>query len=367
VELEVADIVSVLDAARSEQTALLAIGNAGLAALMAAAQHPERVSSAVLVHCFARLPRSEDYPCGVPQRVLDRFVDVAVDVSGASADDDMNDAKLLAAGLSEDPRFREWWSRASRQGASPAAARASMTATFGTDVRAALPLITAPVLVLHRDPSLFSVDHARYLAEHLPTARLVELPGGDHLPYGPGSDAIVDEVEEFLTGARGGSGTDRVLTTVLFTDIVSSTKRAVEAGDRSWHDVLDRHDAMVRSELRRFNGREVKTTGDGIMATFDGPARAIRCAQAIGAGARQLGIEVRAGLHTGEVEVRGDDIGGIAVHLAQRVSAQAGSNEVLVSRTVVDLVAGSGLEFDDRGLHQLKGLDGSWQLFAVVT
>jgi class 3 adenylate cyclase len=195
----------------------------------------------------------------------------------------------------------------------------------------------------------------------------VELPGGDHLPYGHGSDTIVDEIEEFLTGSRGGSGTDRVLTTVLFTDIVSSTQRAARAGDRSWRDVLDRHDAMVRSELRRFNGREVKTTGDGILATFDGPARAIRCAESICVAARGLGLEVRAGLHTGEVEVRGDDIGGIAVHIAQRVSAQAGSNEVLVSRTVVDLVAGSGLEFEDRGLHELKGLEGSWQLFAGVT
>jgi class 3 adenylate cyclase len=191
------------------------------------------------------------------------------------------------------------------------------------------------------------------------------LPGGDHLPFGADSDIVIDEIEEFLTGVRGGVATDRVLTTVLFTDIVGSTERAARSGDRSWHELLDSHDAMARAELRRFRGREVKTTGDGILATFDGPARAIRCAQSICAGAQQLSLEVRAGLHTGEVEVRGDDVGGIAVHLAQRVSSHAGPSEVFVSRTVVDLVAGSGLEFEDRGVHELKGIDGMWGLFAV--
>ena len=192
--------------------------------------------------------------------------------------------------------------------------------SFAGDVRSALPLIDAQALILHRDPSLFSVGHAHYLADHLAHARLVVLPGGDHLPYGANSDIVIDEIEEFLTGVRGGAATDRVLTTVLFTDIVGSTERAARSGDRAWHELLDSHDAMTRGELRRFRGREVKTTGDGLLATFDGPARAIRCAQSICAGAHRLGLEVRAGLHTGEVEVRGDDVGGIAVHLAQRVS-----------------------------------------------
>ncbi len=214
--------------------------------------------------------------------------------------------------------------------------------SFSGDVRSAVPLIDAPTLILHRDPSLFSVGHAHYLAEHLANARLVVLPGGDHLPYGADSDTVIDEIEEYLTGVRGGAATDRVLTTVLFTDIVGSTERVARSGDRAWHDLLDSHDAMTRSELRRFRGREVKTTGDGLLATFDGPARAIRCAQSICIGARGLGIEVRAGLHTGEVEVRGDDVGGIAVHLAQRVSSHADAGEVLVSRTVVDLVSRVG-------------------------
>ena len=247
----------------------------------------------------------------------------------------------------------------------PATARASLEVSFSGDVRSTLAAIEAPTLVLHRDPSLFSVEHAHYLAEKIVGAHLVVLPGGDHLPYGVDVDMVVDEIEEFLTGARGSAATDRVLMTVLFTDIVGSTELASRSGDRPWHQLLDSHDAMVRAELRRFRGRAVKTTGDGILATFDGPARAIRCAQSICTAARGLGIEVRAGLHTGEVEVRGDDVGGIAVHLAQRVSSRAGPSEVLVSRTVVDLVAGSDLEFDDRGVHELKGIEGTWGLFAV--
>jgi class 3 adenylate cyclase len=223
----------------------------------------------------------------------------------------------------------------------------------------------APTLVVHRTDSVFPVATSEYLVEHLRDARLVELPGRDHFPYAGDSDAVIDEIEEFLTGVRGESGTDRVLTTVLFTDIVGSTERATRSGDKAWREVLDRHDGMIREELRRFRGREVKTTGDGFLATFDGPARGMRCAQAICTGARRLGIEVRVGLHTGEVEVRGDDVSGIAVHIAQRVSALAEPGQVLVSRTVVDLVAGSAIEFDDRGEHELKGVSGSWRIFAV--
>ncbi len=364
IELVVDDICTVLDAVGSTQACLFAVGGGGLAALLAAAVHPGRVSSLALLNCYARLRRDEDYPFGIPQALLTSFLDAVLDL-GAEPDPAMDDVHLLAPSLSGDPLFREWSARAGRRGASPAAARANLEMSFAGDVRSALPLIDAPTLVMHRDPSLFSVGHARYLAEHLAQARLVVMPGGDHLPYGADSDLVIDEIEEFLTGVRGGAATDRVLTTVLFTDIVGSTERAARSGDRSWHELLDSHDAMARAELRRFRGREVKTTGDGILATFDGPARAIRCAQSVCAGASQLGLEVRAGLHTGEVEVRGDDVGGIAVHLAQRVSSCAGAGEVLVSRTVVDLVAGSGIVFDDRGVHDLKGIEGAWGLFAV--
>jgi len=364
-ESQVEDIVTVLDAVASPRASLLAVGMSGQPALQAAARHPDRVASLVLIHCYARLPWAPDYPFGVPQRRLDRFIDTVLDLSGSGGDATFADIRLLAPSLYDDARFREWWVRAGRRGASPTAARAFLQASFETDVRTILPLVEAPVLLLHRDPSFFSIEHARFLEDHLPHARLVRLPGGDHLPYGEGSDVIIDEVEEFLTGSRGVAASERVLATVLFTDIVGSTERAVRSGDRSWHDVLDQHDAMVRDQLRRFGGREVKTTGDGILATFDSPARAIRCASSICADARGLGIEVRAGLHTGEVEQRGTDVSGIAVHIAQRVSGHAGSGEVLVSRTVVDLVAGSGIGFEDRGGFRLKGIDESWQLFAV--
>ncbi len=212
---------------------------------------------------------------------------------------------------------------------------------------------------------MFHVETARYLAEHLPDARFVELPGADHLFWVGNQDEVLDEAEEFLTGTRGASDPDRVLATILFTDLVGATQRAAELGDTGWRGLLDAHDALVRRELERFRGREIKNTGDGFVASFDGPVRAIRCAQAIVAGARQLGVEIRAGLHTGECEIRGDDIGGVAVHLASRVCELSGAGEVLVSRTVTDLLAGSDLVFDDRGEFALKGIPGLWRLFAV--
>ncbi len=363
VEQGVDDLMSVLDAIGSSHAALIAVGGSGMTALLAAAAHPDRVSSLVLIHCYARILRDDDYPWGFPEQLLDGFLDSVLDVSSDA--DEPGDAVLLAPTLSEDPEFRAWWKRAGQRSASPASARMMLTTMFGADVRAALASVRASTLVVHRTNSVFSIENSRYLADHITNARLVELPGSDHLPYSGDSDAVIYEVEEFLTGARGVADTDRVLTTVLFTDIVGSTEQAVKRGDRTWHDILDRHDNMVREELRRFRGREVKTTGDGILATFDGPARGMRCAQAICGGGRRLGIEVRAGLHTGEVEIRGDDVSGIAVHTAQRVSAIAGPNEVLVSRTVVDLVAGSGIAFEDRGEHDLKGVGGRWRLFAV--
>lgn len=365
VEQGVDDLIAVLDAVGSEPAALFAVGGRAPIALLAAAGHPDRVSSLVLVHGYARLPWADDYPSGTPQHTLDRFLDRVLDVSEQQDPDGAGDIELLAPSLARDADYREWWRRAGQRAASPASARAMLTTNFEADVRAVLPRVTAPALLLHRRESLYPVAFSEYLAEHLENGRLVVLPGGDHEPYAGDSDAVIDEIEEFLTGVRGESGADRVLLTVLFTDIVGSTRRATELGDRAWHDLLDRHDAMVRYEVRRFRGREVKTTGDGMLATFDGPARAMRAAVAICAEADRLGIEVRAGLHTGEVELRGDDVSGVAVHLAQRVSGLAGSGEVLVSRTVADLVTGSGIEFDDRGTHELKGFEGSWQLFAV--
>jgi class 3 adenylate cyclase len=358
------EVIAVLDAVGSPCAALFAVGGSSMTALVAAAAHPTRVSSLILVHGHARLSRDVGYPCGIPQRRLDEFLEGVLDVSGET-DGSLDDLTLLAPSLSDDPEFRAWWTRASQRSASPRSARAMLTTMFEGDVRAALPAISAPTLVLHRTGSLFPVGLSQFLADHIAGARLVELPGRDHFPYAGDGDAIADEVEEFLTGARSRAGTERVLTTVLFTDIVASTQRAAEVGDRRWRDLLDRHDAMVREELQRFRGREVKTTGDGVLATFDGPALAMRCAASICAGARRLGVEVRAGLHTGEVEVRGDDVTGIAVNLAQRVSALAAPGEVLVSRTVVDLVAGSGTDFEDRGEHELKGISGAWRLFAV--
>jgi class 3 adenylate cyclase len=239
--------------------------------------------------------------------------------------------------------------------------------TVGSDIRAVLPLISVPTLVLHRTDNAFTrVDHSRYLAENISGAKLVELPGRDDLPYVGETDALLGEIEEFLTGRRGTSNAERMLATILFTDIVDSTQRAAGIGDRRWRELLDSHDRMAARQVHRFGGRQVKSTGDGLLATFDGPARAIQCGLAICDGARQLGVEMRVGVHTGEVERRGEDVAGIGVHIAARVEAAARPGEVWVSRTVTDLVTGSGIEFHDRGEHQLKGVPGAWQLFTVV-
>jgi class 3 adenylate cyclase len=371
VEQSVEDVTAVLDAVGAAAGALFAVAMNAPTALLAAATNPDRVSSLVLVHGYARLARSDDYPFGIPQHALDRFRDGLLDVGdaeggeAAGGDDVPSDIALLAPSFADDLEFREWWQRAGQRGASPASARAILTALNGVDVRSVLGSVVAPTLLIHREDCIYGVELSQFLADHLPNSRLVVLPGRDLFPFAGDSDAVLDEIEEFLTGVRGESGSERVLTTVLFTDIVGSTQRARAMGDRAWHDLLDRHDAMVREELRRFRGHEVKTMGDGVLATFDGPARAMRAAVAICTGARRLDVEVRAGLHTGEVEMRGDDVSGVAVHIAQRVSGLAGAGEVLVSRTVVDLVTGSGIEFADRGQHDLKGLEGTWQLFAV--
>jgi class 3 adenylate cyclase len=273
---------------------------------------------------------------------------------------------LLAPSLAGDERFRRWWARLERLGASPGAAMALRRMNGQIDIRDTLSVIRVPTLVLHRSGDLdTSIEEGRYLAAHIPGARFVELPGADHLPWAGNQDAILDEVEEFLTGVRPVAEPDRVLATVLFTDIVGSTEHAAELGDRHWRDVLVSHHGIVRRELDRFRDREVKTVGDGFLATFDGPARGVRCACAIRDGVRSVGVSIRAGLHTGECEFLENDVGGIAVHIGARVAAKAQSEEVLVSSTVKDLVVGSGIEFEDRGVHRLRGVPGEWRLYAV--
>jgi len=359
----VGDALAVLDAVGSEQAALCGADDGALVAMLTAATHPDRTAALILVNAYARLRRDVDYPHGLPDHLVERFADTVYDDENAGS---FFDLELFIPRYASDARFRQWWQRAGNRGASPATAQAMARTRFQSDLRPVLPAIQAPTLVIHREGNRAAlVGHGRYLAEHIAGARYVELPGNEHLPYVGDSDAIVAEIEEFLTGMRH-VDVDRVLATILFCDIVRSTDLVSELGDRRWRDLLDAYYAVIRRQLERFAGREVKTMGDGVLATFDGPARAIRCALAIRDGARQLGLDVRAGLHTGEVEAMGDDIGGVAVHIGERVCASAASGEVLASRTVVDLVAGSGIRFEDRGEHELKGVPERWQLFAVT-
>ncbi|MBI1875369.1 MAG: adenylate/guanylate cyclase domain-containing protein, partial [Acidobacteria bacterium] len=275
--------------------------------------------------------------------------------------------EALVASQADNAAMRSWWARYQRLAASPGAAVTLLRSAFETDARSVLPAITVPVLVLHRAGDPFTgPEHGRYVAERIPGARFVELSGVDHLFFAEDVDRLLAEIQEFLTGAREAREPDRVLATVMFTDIAGSTELATRLGDRQWRDVLDRYYAIVRRQLARFRGREIDTAGDGLFATFDGPARAIRCARAIADEISVLGIAVRVGIHSGECEVIGDKVGGIAVHTGARIAGQAGPGEVLVSSTVRDLVAGSGIRFEDRGRHSLKGVPGEWSLFAVA-
>ena len=358
------DALAVMDAVGVQTAALLSGGAAGGAITMAAT-HPGRVSHLVFVNGTARTLWAPDYPLGIPAEVLDRFINTVVKTD--AVEQGVDDLVLLNPSVADDPAYRAWWVRSGRRGASPALAQAMMRAHLYYDVRALLPLIQAPTLVLHRrDFAVTRPDHGRYLAEHISGARFVELPGADSDYWVGETDEMLGEIQEFLTGTQHTPEPDRVLATVLFSDIVNSTAQAAAAGDRSWGTRLDRHDAMVRRQLERFRGREIKSMGDGFLAVFDGPARAIQCASAIRDGARQLGIDVRVGLHAGEVELRGADIAGMTVNIGSRVCDLAEANQILVSRTVVDLVVGSGIDFEDRGEHSMKGVPGTWRLFAVV-
>jgi class 3 adenylate cyclase len=360
----VGDALAVLDAAGSERAALCGADEGAQVAMLTAATHPARTSALILLNAYPRLRRDDDYPHGMPDHIVERFAQSVLPEEGGEGS--FADLEVFVPSVASDPRFRQWWQRAGNRGASPATARALALTRFRSDLRPVLPTIQVPTLIVHRKENRAAlVGHGRYLAEQIPGARYVELPGDEHLPYVGDSDAIVAEIEEFLTGMRRVE-TDRVLATIMFCDIVHSTDLVSELGDRRWHDLLDSYYTMIRRQLERFAGREIKTIGDGLLATFDGPARAIRCAQAIRDGARQLSLDVRVGLHTGEVETMGDDIGGVAVHIAERVCANAGPGEVLASRTVVDLVAGSAIAFSDRGEHVLRGIPDRWHLYAVT-
>jgi pimeloyl-ACP methyl ester carboxylesterase len=361
-EERTSDVLAVMDAVGSQRAAIYGWSEGGAMSLMFAATHPERTSALVLFGSYAT-QRAE--PWEIPAETFDRFLHRLEEGWGEGVLVQFN-----APTRANDPAFMRWWGGLERAAASPGSIVSLMRANYDIDVRHILASIQVPTLIFHREhDSLVPVQAGRYLARSIPGARYVELPGSDHMIQTLDQDVLdrlLDETEEFLTGARAHAEPDRVLATLMLNDIVGSTERVVALGDRQWNELLSGYYAAVRAELAAFRGHEVNTTGDGVLATFDGPARAIRCACSIRDRVRALGIHVRTGLHTGECEVIDeDDVGGIAVHIAARVAAEADPDEVLVSSTVKDLVAGSRLEFTDRGERHLKGVPGEWRLYAV--
>lgn len=362
-EEQMDDVLAVLDAVGSESAAFFGLSQAGPMAMLFAASHPERTEALVLYGTYATPAGRDGYPWGRSAGWLDDF-DRRIDEHWGSG----IFLPEVAPSRADDRAFSQWWGQYERLSHGPGNALAYFHMNSQVDVRAILPTIRVPTLVLQRRDDVYrDSGHASYLATHIPNAKLVELPGEDHLPYVGDADAVLDEVEEFLTGVRPAPEHDRVLATVMFTDIVGSTEHASRMGDRAWAYLVDRHHALVREQLSRFRGREVDTAGDGFLAVFDGPGRAVRCAQSIVEGVRALDIDVRAGVHTGEVELIGEGVRGIAVHIGARVAGLAAASEVLVSSTVRDLVTGSGIDFDERGAFPLKGVDGEWRLYAVRT
>jgi len=352
------DVRAVMDATRTQRAALFGVSEGGAMSLLFAATYPERVSGVVLYGCYARHPTLSAQNIGQHVDLIDQLWGTGEYIS----------ARYMPRGL-PDEAARQRFARFERQSASPSAVMAIRRMNREIDARHVLPAIRVPTLVMHRvEDSAVSVELGRYLTANIPGAKYVELPGTDHVPFYERdiTDRIVDEVEEFLTGSRSEPDVDRVLATIMFTDIVDSTRRAAELGDRQWRALLDRHDDAVRQQFARFRGQEVKNLGDGFMATFEGPARAVRCAASICESVRPLGISIRSGLHTGEVELKRDDVAGIAVHIAARVAAEAEAGETVVSSTVRDLVAGSGLRFRDRGIRALKGLPEAVHLYSVL-
>jgi class 3 adenylate cyclase/alpha-beta hydrolase superfamily lysophospholipase len=356
------DVRAVMDAAGSDRAALFGISEGGPMCILFAATYPERTTALVTCGTYAKRVWSPDYPWAPTPEERQRFFDAIEHEWGQELGLDS-----LAPSVQDDPAIRRWLEAYVRRSASPGAALALARMNTQIDVRHVLSVVNVPALIMHRTGDKDStVEEGRYIADRIPGARFVELPGEDHLPWIGDQDALLDEVEEFLTGVRPARQPDRVLATILFTDIVGSTERAHVLGDRAWRDLLERHHLVVRRELARFRGREVDTAGDGFLAAFDGPARAIRSACAIRDAVHELDLQIRAGLHTGECEVVDGKIAGVAVHTGARVASQAGPGEVLVSSTVKDLVAGSGIAFEDRGVHELKGVPGEWRLFRVA-
>jgi class 3 adenylate cyclase len=358
------DLHAVLDAVGSRRAVLFGISEGGPLCMLFAATYPERTKALVLFGSWARALKATDYDWGFdPIRFKDLLTAIEPHWGEAVA------VNVVAPSLARDAQFCAWWGHYERMSVSPGAAVGLLRMGFEGDVRHVLPAISVPTLVLHRARDAFvDVRHGRYIAEHIPGARYVELEGEDHLPLAGDTDAVDKEIEGFLSGLTGfgrGPNLDRVLATVLFIDIVGSTERAAALGDQKWKEIIAVHNDQVRKELAHYGGREIKTTGDGFLATFDAPGRAIRCARALCESARALGLEIRAGLHTGEIELMEEDVAGIAVHIGARVAALAGPGEVLVSGTVKDLVVGSGIEFVDRGSHVLKGVAGKRHLYSV--
>jgi len=356
------DVRAVMDAAGSARAALLGHSEGGNMCVLFSATYPERTSALVLVGCYAKRIRSDDYPWAPAAEDREREIE---ETEARWGSPDM--LRALAPSKANDEAFERWVGRYLRQSASPKAAAALLRMNTQIDVREILPTIQVPTILIYRSDDVdVDVDEGRYMAERIPGARFVELPGGDHTMWTGDAAAILDEIEEFLTGVKRGPEPDRVLATVLFTDVVGSTELATRLGDRAWRDLLARHHAAVRRELDRWRGREVDTAGDGFLATFDGPARAIRCAVAAVESVRGIGMEIRAGVHTGEVELVAGGVRGITVHIGARVAALAGPGEVLVSQTVKDLSAGSGLTFEDAGEHELKGVPNHWRIYRVL-
>jgi class 3 adenylate cyclase len=361
-EQRAADAIAVLDAAASPRAAVLAPWLSCHVGVVLAALHPDRVSGLVIVNGSARVKRGPDYPIGMPEDWLQILHQIP---KSDALEHGVDVLKTIAPSVSDDPSFREWFDRAGNLACTPAVARALLTAGFESDVRDVLTEVHVPTFVIQRKDTRFGVEGGRFIAEHIAGARLVELPGADTLYWVGDTRPLIDEIEEFLTGTRGAAAAEWMLATVLFTDIVGSTDRAASLGDERWRDLLDRHDQKVRAEVQRFSGREVNTVGDGFVATFDSPRHAIECAKAIRQSLGSMGIVVRSGLHTGEIELRGDDVAGLAVHIGARVSSLAGADEIWTSSTIRDLVAGSDVDFEERGDHELKGVPGTWHLYSV--
>jgi class 3 adenylate cyclase len=359
-EERVTDLLSVLDAAESERATLFGNSDTGPACIAAAALRPDRFGGLILCGTYARATPDEDYPWGWTDEEWEDFRRTVRDGWGKA---ERFENVVPSAG--ED--FRQWWTTMMRVGASPRAVLLLAEMTQNVDVRPLLSRVAVPTLVMHRvGDDVNPAEMGRYIAERIPGARWVELPGENFVLWAGDIDTIADEIEEFLTGHRGGAEPTRIVATIMFTDVVRSTERAGAMGDRAWADLLESHHARVRAELRRFSGREIDTAGDGFLAAFDSPTTALRCARAVLGSVGEIGVDLRIGLHTGECEVVGDRLRGIAVHIGARVAAKAGPGEILVSQTVKDLLAGSAIEFEDRGKHGLKGVSGEWRLYSVT-